>query len=102
MQVEIFKANDLNDLKKRVQEYSNSGMHIKNIKFEDFGNNGRKLLVYADEKTNSKKQEVITLKKTIKGTISFLNKELRSNISCVDTIPFDSNGLIAIVIKNME
>jgi len=102
MQVKIFKANDHNDLKKRVQEFCNSGMCIKNVKFEDFGDNGRKLLVYADEKSNLKNQEVITLKKTINGTVNFLNKELNNNTSCVDTIPFDRNGLMAIIIKNME
>jgi len=102
MQVKIFKANDHNDLKKRVQEFCNSGMYIKNVKFEDFGDNGIKLLVYTDEKPNLKNQEVITLKKTIRGTINFLNKELNNNISCVDTIPFNRDGLIAIVIKNME
>ncbi|MDF1878407.1 hypothetical protein JHD46_01995 [Sulfurimonas sp. SAG-AH-194-C20] len=48
------------------------------------------------------KQEIIVFKKTITGTINFLNKVLDVNTSCVDTTPTNVNELMAIVVKNKE
>ncbi|WP_415232231.1 hypothetical protein [Psychromonas sp.] len=100
MQVKIFKAHDVNLLKTGLQNLCNEGAQIKNVKFETFGDS-RKLLVYFTEDASSKKQEVVALKKTIKGTINFLNKELSTNVACLDTVPYNVNGLMAIVIKNI-
>lgn len=99
MQVKIFKAHDINSLKNEVQKLCDDGAYIEKVKFESFGDNGRKLLVYFTEDSDHKKQEVVTLKKNITGTINFLNKELNSNVTCLDTMPYDVNGLMAIVIK---
>ncbi len=100
MQVEIFKANDTNDLKKRIESFCSEGHYIQQVKFEDFGTNGRKLLVYYNDEQISIKQEIIVLKKTITGTIIFLNKVLDVNASCVDTTSTNVNELMAIVVKN--
>ena len=101
MQVKIFKARDTNSLKTEVQKICDEGAYIEKVKFETFGDNGRKLLVYFTEDTPSKKQVVVTLKKTITGTINFLNKELNESVACLDTMPYDVNGLMAIVIKDI-
>lgn len=101
MQVKIFKARDINSLKTEVQKICDEGAYIEKVKFETFGDNGIKLLVYFTEDATSKKQEVVTLKKTITGTINFLNEELNASVACLDTMPYDANGLIAIVIKDI-
>ena len=100
MQVKIFKASDINLLKSDLQNLCSEGVQINKVKFETFGDS-RKLLVYFTENALTKKQEVVVLKKTITGTINHLNNELSTNVACLDTVPFDTNGLMAIVIKNV-
>ena len=102
MQVRIYKARDINLLKTEVQKLCDEGTYIEKVKFESFGDNGRKLLVYFTEGNSSMKQEVVIVKKNITGTINLLNKELNTSVACLDTIPFDTNGLMAIIVKDLE
>ena len=102
MQVKIFNANDHNKLKKSVQLFCDSGIYIKSVKFELFGESNQKLIAYGIENIDSIKQEVITLRETIVGTVNSINKVSNPNVVCIDTIPFNVNGLMAIIIQNID
>lgn len=103
MKVEIFDANKKLDFEKKMNNFLQKGNIVSKVKFE-IRNEKIKLIVYYTASTDFQQKAIIVKSPGgIKGSISIINRELESipNIEdiCMDTVLYDVNGLMAIIIK---
>lgn len=105
MKVEIFDANNKLNFEKKINSFLEKGNTISKVKFESHNEKIRLIVYYDTDLLIKQKAIIIRSVSGIKGSISSINHELKEIANgesiCMDTVLFNVNGLMAILIKNI-